>query len=76
MRKLVLALVAVMMAGCNPYYENPSKDESVRYKIIYLDSCEYIKHKYTPEITHKGNCKYCVERRRQELKELLDKKEE
>lgn len=51
MKKLfVLALTAVMMAGC----------EYIRYS-----------NGFGPEYTHKGNCKFCQERREKELRELL-----
>ena len=59
------------MAGCD-YYENPSYDYSDSYKVIYMDSCEYIKYKYNPDFTHKGNCKFCKQRRKAELKEIVE----
>jgi len=34
----------------------------VGYKVIVLDSCEYI-HRGN-DLVHKGNCKYCEERRK------------
>ncbi len=62
---LLLALTAIMMVGCdtNKLYELQS------YGIQTIDSCEYITGAY--KISHKGNCKYCAERRKQELKELV-----
>ena len=49
---------------------------------VVIDSCEYIVNKekyafaytkgYYVTYTHKGNCRYCAERRKQELKELLE----
>lgn len=37
--------------------------------LVEIDSCEYIwtSHRFA----HKGNCKYCKERREKELQELL-----
>ena len=70
-----------MMAGCT-YYENPSTDYRPSYKIIYLDTCEYLVYRYKDGgITHKGDCKYCAyrdsikwEKRKQELiKEIKEK---
>jgi hypothetical protein len=39
-------------------------------KVVVIDSCEYIQyHTFNYEaITHKGNCKYCVEREKRSLK--------
>lgn len=45
-------------------------------RIIVIDSCEYlIGSKYEPGtgygyLAHKGNCKYCAERRKRELQNL------
>ena len=62
MKKMILlALLAVIMAGC-VQYENPSKDYSPMFKTVYIDSCEWLMSKYTYEITHKGNCRFCKER--------------
>lgn len=48
------------------------------YNIVEIDSCEYlVKHSNTHfghdviSITHKGNCKYCRERNRQIIKDIL-----
>lgn len=69
MRKLLL-LIVIIFIGCN-------KQEEIRidggtYKICTIDSCEYILIKYDSrdyELVHKGNCKFCIERHKQELKE-------
>lgn len=63
---LLLALTAMMMVGCgrNKLYELQN------YGITTIDSCEYVTGVYI--ISHKGNCKYCAERRKQELKELVE----
>lgn len=48
------------------------------YNVVEIDSCEYlVKHSNTYyghdviSITHKGNCKYCRERNRQMVKDIL-----
>lgn len=63
---LLLALTAMMMVGCghNKWYELQS------YGFQTIDSCEYVIGYY--KLSHKGNCKYCAERRKQELKELIE----
>ena len=63
---LLLALTAMMMVGCEEkrWYELQS------YGFQTIDSCEYVIGAY--KLAHKGNCKYCAERRKQELKELVE----
>ena len=48
------------------------------YNVVEIDSCEYlVNHSDTYygydviSITHKGNCKYCRERNRQTIKDIL-----
>lgn len=53
--------------GCGHSNVEYSPEYSLRnYKIVVIDSCEYIMYSsynsYTFEVTHKGNCKYCQER--------------
>jgi hypothetical protein len=61
-------LFAVLFSSCI-YRENKNDTLSTNHdiqdiKIVVIDSCEYIQyHTYSYEsITHKGNCKYCIER--------------
>lgn len=53
------------------------------YSVIIVDSCEYIVKTIDVAVgdwcatqsgylAHKGNCRFCVERRKQELKELVE----
>lgn len=66
-------MVITSMISCNDY--NP--DGSIKtdtpagdFNVVKIDSCEYIESLY--RLAHKGNCKYCAERRKQELKELIE----
>ena len=73
MKKLILlALTTLLMVGCSDNRPITIKDGS---DIVTIDSCEYIRS-YTyyghPVDSHKGNCKYCAERRKQELKEFVE----
>ena len=69
-KTILLALTALMMVGCGT-------EQRVKYKvsddyiIVEIDSCEYVKYYATYGFQHKGNCRYCAERRKQELKEMI-----
>ena len=92
MKKIILlALTALMMVGCTSS-EGKTKvrpqTNSNGFQTIVVDSCEYlIKSEYhsknynTTEwgygyMAHKGNCRFCKERRQKELKELIIKLKE
>lgn len=76
MKKIILlALTILIIAACGVkkdangqiaidtgYGNNP--------EIIIIDSCEYVSWGY--RLAHKGNCRFCKERRQKELKELLE----
>lgn len=69
---LLLALTAMMMVAC----ENTDANGHIKIDdgfdtptLSLIDSCEYIS--WGNGFTHKGNCKFCAERRKQELKELV-----
>ena len=73
MKKIILlALTALMMVGCED--TTISHTTSDGHTVVIIDSCEYIKqHTYMHDIhTHKGNCRFCKERRQKELKELVE----
>lgn len=50
------------------------KVEYLNFKVVTIDSCEYLiggdssPYQGYDYMTHKGNCKYCAERRKRELK--------
>lgn len=65
---LLLALMALLMSCGNP--PRTEIDSVIEYEVIEIDSCEYILiisqlrgWRKTSNIAHKGNCKYCEERR-------------
>lgn len=72
MKKLILlVLTAFMMVGCD-YNSNSNintKTKGSIYGTIIIDSCEYIRG--DRKLAHKGNCRFCKERRQKELKELV-----
>ena len=76
MKKIILlALAALMMAGCRYKITGVNITEATSAVIIVdkrtLDSCEYY-----PRYGHKGNCRFCKERRQKELKELVEQLKE
>jgi hypothetical protein len=60
-----------MMVGCDYHYD-PSRSLTIRTTTI--DSCEYIEG--FNRLAHKGNCRFCAERRQKELEELVIKLKE
>ena len=79
MKKIILlALTALIMVGCGE--SKPVKTDN-SYKIIIIDSCEYIETRIAGYVTgtlplHKNNCRFCKERRQKELEELVIKLKE
>ena len=73
---ILLALIALMMVGCGNERPIKNVDEA---NIVTIDSCEYISS-YTYHgnyvYSHKGNCRFCKERRQKELEKLVTKLKE
>lgn len=72
MKKIILlTLTAFTVVGCD--YQNAdgsySTSRSLMMETVVIDSCEYISA-YN-RLAHKGNCHFCAERRRQEMKDLV-----
>ena len=77
MKKIILlTLITLIMIGCGLSVESDTKACIRRYHVIILDSCEYYSNTMTFDLTHKGNCRFCKERRQKELKELIEQLEE
>ena len=62
---ILLALTALMMVGCD------NNGTPLGYRYLELDSCEYVEG--LNQLAHKGNCRFCKERRQKELEELVIK---
>ena len=76
MKKItLLALTAFVMVGCRYKRTDTNIIEATNAEIIVdkhtLDSCEYYFG-----YGHKGNCRFCKERRQKELEELIIKLKE
>ena len=70
MKKLILvALTALVMVGCGEY-QGEGDFSLVGYSDIEIDSCQYIVGYNV--LAHKGNCRFCKERRQKEMKELVE----
>lgn len=78
MKKIILlALTALMMVGCEKSsYKTQQEeiDDIYAKRTFVVDSCEYIT--FWKSSTHKGNCRFCKERRQKELEELVIKLKE
>ena len=75
MKKIILlALAALMMVGCVEKDSNGhiaiTQGDDNNPKLSIIDSCEYVNWGYG--LAHKGNCRFCKERRQKELKELIE----
>lgn len=78
-KTILLALTALMMVGCNQPTENIEAPLggnmfTTAYQTIMVDSCEYIVRQ--SKLAHKGNCRFCKERRQKELEELVEQLKE
>lgn len=81
---IILALTTLIMVGCE--YKTEAEIEEVKslngFNIVVIDSCEYLKRSESAAyagygyLAHKGNCRFCVERRKQELKKLVEQLKE
>jgi len=78
MKKLILLALVFVICGCSaPTPTRIYTNDKVYYiekATFIIDSCEYILG--DKEYTHKGNCKYCNERRKKEQEELINKLKE
>ena len=76
MKKIILlALTALMMVECGEYEgKNQNSFALAGYSDVEIDSCQYIIGYMV--LAHKGNCRFCKERRQKELEELIIKLKE
>lgn len=74
MKKIILlALAALMMAGCTEKSTQPKELRTTRIYIV--DSCEYVGWAIGSRagiLAHKGNCRFCAKRRKQEAELLVE----
>ena len=76
---ILLTLTALMMVGCDMRTQNEIEEQERLngFIIVVIDSCEYLKdgsgYQGYGYFAHKGNCRFCKERRQKELEELVTK---
>lgn len=72
---ILLAFISLVIVGCRYTRTEVNVVKASNPVIIVdentLDSCEYY-----PRYGHKGNCRFCKERRQKELEELVTKLKE
>jgi hypothetical protein len=86
MKKIILlAFVTLMMVGCDYQVKDGHSKQinlvgDYQVKTIVYQGCEYVvmeSYWYKRSvISHKGNCRFCAERRKKELKELVEQLKE
>ena len=76
MKKIILLAFTALIVGCrHSQYIPETKVLSYGFVVVEIDSCEYIgtsSSKYRDFFSHKGNCRFCKERRQKEMKELVE----
>lgn len=78
MKKIILlAFATLMMAGRAYEEKNTDGTYSLTYapRTYIIDSCEYIGYlSVGPRdvLAHKGNCRFCAERKKQEIDSLVE----
>ena len=81
---LLLALTTLMVVGCYQVKAGHGKQINLvgdyEIKTIVYQGCEYVVMESNfykrSVISHKGNCRFCAERRKKELKELVEQLKE
>lgn len=79
MKKLILlAFISLVIVGCISDKEEAKIYENDGFATLTYDSCEYVFKVagYKGFLAHKGNCRFCKERRQKELKELVEQLKE
>jgi len=76
MKKIILfALTALIMVGCSDERDRRDIRRVIpKFETFQMDSCEYIHSVFG--FAHKGNCRFCKERRQKELKYIIEQLKE
>ena len=76
MKKIILLALTALIVGCD-YNSNrniDTKTQGALYGTVIIDSCEYIRGHN--QLAHKGNCRFCKERRQKESEEFMKQTKE
>jgi len=65
---ITVILAVLLLMSCEE--EHQSKRIVDGYKIVVIDSCEYIRGTYL--LAHKGNCRFCAERNKRMVHQQVD----
>ena len=74
----LLAVIILVTVGCDVKQPDGTYRPGF-YKTYTIDSCEYVGYAIGSQcdyLAHKGNCRFCKERRQKELEELVIKLKE
>lgn len=85
MKKIIFAFLVFILTGCTTRQEFPNEVinttasitpvanmSNYRIKVVVLDGCEYLNYD-NKVVVHKGNCKFCEQRRKEEMQYLINK---
>ena len=85
MKKMIFTFLVFILTGCTTHQEFPNEVinttassapvvnmSNYRIKVVILDGCEYLMYD-NRMIVHKGNCKFCERRRKEEMQCLINK---
>lgn len=86
MKKIIFTFLVFVVMGCTPTTHEQANvristkvtDAPVvspsfyRFRTITIDGCEYLMYD-SRMIVHKGNCKFCEQRRKAEMQCLINK---
>lgn len=79
MKKLILlTFISLVIVGCDIEQQDGTY-KPYAYRTYIIDSCEYVGYatgSTSDYLAHKGNCRFCKERRQKELEELVNKLKE
>ena len=68
MKKLLIIAAVMMLTACNTTRKGRTTEnvDGSAFDVIVVDSCEYLIGDcgYSGYMAHKGNCKYCEQRRK------------
>ncbi|MBR1748790.1 MAG: hypothetical protein IJ743_03235 [Bacilli bacterium] len=71
---LLASFIAVLLVSCSESQRPYTEVDGIQ--VVTIDNCEYIRvQAYGVDMysfAHKGNCKYCAERRKEEYTNVVD----